>query len=148
MLRILILGFWMSVSVAAQAHDYLTIESADGVRATMDRLEATVRAKGLSVFSRIDHAAGAEGVGMALAPNEVLIFGNPKLGTLLMQQNGRIGVDLGMKISVWQDADGRTCISYRSAPSLAQAHGLDPNSEPFKKMAGALAALAKAASGS
>ena len=69
----------------------------------MDRLEIAVKAKDLTVFARIDHAAGAAGVGLSLRPTEVLIFGNAKAGTPLIQSVQTIGIDLPLKALVWQD---------------------------------------------
>jgi uncharacterized protein (DUF302 family) len=101
-----------------------TIASSHGPKDTMDRLEAEVRSKGMTVFARIDHAAGATGAGLSLRPTEVLIFGNAKAGTPLMQSIQTIGVDLPLKALVWQDASGTTWLSYNDPAWLAQRHGL------------------------
>jgi uncharacterized protein (DUF302 family) len=74
---------------------------------TMNRLEAGVKAKGMAIFARIDHAAGAAEVGMSLRPTELLVFGSPKRGTPLMQSAQTIGIDLPLKVLVWQDASGK-----------------------------------------
>src|SRR3569833_2598062 len=89
-----------------------TIESHFGPRETLDRLEADVKAKGLAVFARIDHAAGAAAAGMTLLPTAVLIFGNARGGTPLMQASQVIGIDLPLKVLVWQDTSGKTWLSY------------------------------------
>jgi uncharacterized protein (DUF302 family) len=89
-----------------------TIPSHYGAKETADRLEAEIRAKGMVVFARIDHAAGAAQAGLALGPTEVLIFGNAKAGTPLMQSNQTIGIDLPLKALVWQDASGKVWLSY------------------------------------
>lgn len=89
-----------------------TVTSAFGPKETMERLEAAVRSKGMTVFARIDHAAGAESVGLVLRPTELLIFGNAKAGTPLMQVNQAIGLDLPLKALVWQDAAGSTFLSF------------------------------------
>ena len=81
-----------------------TIRSSHGPKDTMNRLEAVVKAKGLTVFARIDHAAGAAEAGLPLRPTELLIFGNAKGGTPLMQSAQTIGIDLPLKALVWQDA--------------------------------------------
>ena len=94
-----------------------TIQSIYGPVDTMNRLEAEVRAKGMTVFARIDHAAGAAEVGLSLRPTELLIFGNAKGGTPLMQSIQTIGIDLPLKALVWQDAAANTWLSYnRSRP--------------------------------
>lgn len=89
-----------------------TIKSRRGARETMNRLEAAVKARGMTVFARIDHAAGASAVGMPLDATEVLIFGAAKGGTPLMQSVPTIGIDLPLKALVWQDASGETWLSY------------------------------------
>ena len=101
-----------------------TVASHWGPKETLDRLEAEVKAKGLTVFARIDHAAGAAAVGMTLLPTAVLIFGNARGGTPLMQANQLIGIDLPLKVLVWQDTSGKTWLSYYDAAVLAKRHGL------------------------
>jgi uncharacterized protein (DUF302 family) len=136
--------------VQAMAADGLTtVRSNFGPKDTMDRLEAEVKAKGMTVFARIDHAAGATEVGLSLRPTEVLIFGNPKGGTPLMQQAQTIGIDLPLKALVWQDASGVTWLAYNDPGWLARRHGLGSAvAAPGSGMAAALAAVTKAATGS
>src|SRR4030088_2409083 len=109
---------------AMAADGLTTIPSSYGPKDTMDRLEAEVKAKGMMVFARIDHAAGAAAVGLSLQPTEVLVFGNAKAGTPLMQSVQTIGIDLPLKALVWQDASGDTWLSYIDPDWLAQRHGL------------------------
>jgi uncharacterized protein (DUF302 family) len=112
----------------------------------MDRLETAVKAKGMTVFARIDHAAGAKAVGLSLRPTELLIFGNAKGGTPLMQSAQTIGIDLPLKALVWEDASGKTWLSYNDPSWLAKRHGLGHETEPaVSAMTAALAATAKAA---
>ena len=85
-----------------------TIPSSYGPKDTMNRLEAAVAAKGMTVFARIDHAAGARAVGLSLRPTEVLIFGNAQAGTPLTPSAQTIGIDLPLKVLVWQDISGNT----------------------------------------
>jgi uncharacterized protein (DUF302 family) len=123
-----------------------TIASGHGPKATMDRLEAEVKAKGMTVFARIDHAAGAAEVGLSQRPTEVLIFGNAKAGTPLMQSVQTIGIDLPLKALVWQDASGSTWLSYNDPAWLAQRHRLgSETAAAVGMMAKALDAVAKAA---
>jgi uncharacterized protein (DUF302 family) len=133
--------------VQAMAADGLTtIRSSYGPKETMDRLEAAVKAKGLTVFARIDHAAGAAEVGLPLRPTELLVFGNAKGGTPLMQAAQTIGIDLPLKALVWQDASGGTWLSYNDPSWLAQRHGLGREVEaPVAAMVAALAAMARMA---
>jgi uncharacterized protein (DUF302 family) len=123
-----------------------TIRSSFGAQDTMNRLETAVKAKGMTVFARIDHAAGATAVGLPLRPTEVLIFGNANGGTPLMQSVQTIGIDLPLKVLVWQDAAGDTWLSYNDPDWLARRHGLGGETEAaVGVLTGALAALAKAA---
>lgn len=100
------------------------VASRFGAKETMDRLEAEVKAKGLTVFARIDHAAGAAAVGMPLRPTEVLIFGNARGGTPLMQSNQTAGIDLPLKALVYQDAAGKVWLAYNDPSWIAQRHEL------------------------
>ena len=123
-----------------------TLPSHHGPQETMDRLEAAVQAKGLTVFARIDHAAGAAAVGLALRPTELLIFGNARGGTPAMQAVQTIGIDLPLKALVWQDAADRTWLSYNRPDWLASRHRIgDAAAETTKAMAALLHALATAA---
>lgn len=91
---------------------------------TMDRLEAAVKGRGMTVFARIDHAASAAAAGLVLRPTELLIFGHAKGGTPLMQAAQTIGIDLPLKALVWQDEAGSTWLSYNDPAWLARRHGL------------------------
>ena len=124
----------------------ITIRSGNSVKVTVDRLEADLKAKGITVFARIDHGAGAVSAGMPLRPTELLIFGNPKAGTPLMQVNQTIGIDLPLKVLVWEDASRSVWISYNDPVWLAQRHKLGDNAAAaVKAMGGMLAKLAEAA---
>ncbi len=123
-----------------------TVASGFGPTETMDRLVAAVAAKGLTVFARIDHAAGAAAVGLPLRPTEVLVFGNARGGTPLMQAAQTISIDLPLKALVYADADGKSWLAYNDPAWLARRHGLGPEVEPtVKALTAALAALAAAA---
>jgi uncharacterized protein (DUF302 family) len=136
----------MAMERAMAAQGLTTIPSGYGPQATMNRLETAVKAKGMTVFARIDHAAGAAGAGLSLRPTEVLIFGNAKAGTPLMQSVQTIGLDLPLKALVWQDASGKTWLSYNDPAWLAKRHGLSGETDAaVNTMAGALEAVAKAA---
>ena len=125
----------------------VTVASKYPVRETLDRLEADLKAKNITVFARIDHAAGAASVAMPLRPTELLIFGNPKAGTPLMQSNQTIGIDLPLKILAWQDADGKVWLTYNDPRWLAGRHRLGSGTDAgVSALATLLAKLAKAAS--
>jgi uncharacterized protein (DUF302 family) len=100
----------------------------------------------MTVFARIDHAAGAAEVGLPLQPTELLVFGNARGGTPLMQSVQTIGIDLPLKVLVWQDGSGITWLSYNDPKYLAKRHGLGREAEAaVNAIAAALDALAKAA---
>jgi uncharacterized protein (DUF302 family) len=123
-----------------------TIRSRSSVKATIDRLEASLKAGGVIVFARIDHAAGAISVGMSLRPTELLIFGNPKGGTPLMQANQTIGIDLPLKVLAWEDASGGVWVTYNDPAWLAARHELgDKAAEAVGALADVLAKLAEGA---
>ena len=104
-----------------------TVLSNVGPKETMDRLEVEIKSKGLTVFARIDHAEGAAAIGMSLRPTELIIFGNAKGGTPLMQANQTVGIDLPLKALVYQDDDGKTWLAYNNPSWIAQRHGLGTN---------------------
>jgi uncharacterized protein (DUF302 family) len=123
----------------------ITLASNHPVKATMDRLEAALREKGITLFARIDHAAGAASVDMPLRPTELIIFGNPKAGTPLMQARQSIGIDLPLKMLGWQDAAGKVWLAYNDPAWLARRHGLEGEAEAA--VAGLAKALAMLAAG-
>jgi uncharacterized protein (DUF302 family) len=128
------------------AHGLTTLRSGYGPHDTMNQLEAEVKARGMTVFARIDHAAGAAGAGRSLRPTEPLIFGNAKAGTPLIQSVQAIGIDLPLKALVWQDASGDTWLSYNDAAWLAQRHGLASEiATVIGSMSAGLATVTKAA---
>jgi len=127
----------------------VTVASALSPKDTMDRVEAEIAARGMTVFARVDHAAAAEAVGLPLRPTELLVFGNARGGTPLMQAVQTIGIELPLKILVWQEADGRTWLGYNDPEWLARRHGLGPQVETATKaMRAALDSIAQAATGS
>jgi uncharacterized protein (DUF302 family) len=111
----------------------------------MDRLETEIRAYGLSVFARIDHAAGAAEVGLTLRPTNLIIFGNACGGTPLMQAAQTVGIDLPLKALVWEDAASKTWISYNEPNWVAQRHSSNVGTEIVNKLTVTLAAIAKGA---
>jgi len=114
----------MAASLLASAAEGMTsLQSPHTATATMDRLESIVEEKGLTVFARIDHAAGGEKVGKSLRPTELLIFGNPKGGTPFMQCAQSVGIDLPLKALVWEDENGQIWLGYNDPEYLADRHG-------------------------
>jgi len=127
---------------AAQAQDSLIVkESAHSVAETMDRLAQAAEEKGLNVFSRIDHAGGAEQAGLDLRPTQLLVIGNPNVGTPLMQSDQRMALSLPLRIAAWQDENGTVWVGYWSPQVFAVQYGVAGQAERLEKMAGALDAL-------
>ncbi len=132
-------------AVASAGEGVIRVKSPYSVVQTLDRFEKIVKSKGMTVFTRIDHAAGAARVGKALRPTQLLIFGNPKLGTLLMQSNQTAAIDLPMKALAWKDASGQVWLAYNDPAYLARRHGITDRGAVVKKMQKALGAFSRAA---
>ena len=122
-----------------------SIRSSFGPKETMDRLVAEINATGMTVFARIDHAGGAAEVGLKLASTELIIFGNTRAGTPLMQSVQTVGIDLPLKVLVWEDAAGKTWLSYNEPSWIAGRHGVRNAEQVAGKMATALSAMARKA---
>lgn len=112
-----------------------TKESSMSVKDAMDKVEAIVRERGFNVVARVDHAAGAASVDLDLRPTELLIFGNPAGGTLLMQEQQSIAIDLPMKFAAWENEDGQTIVAYNDPQFLAERHGIVGNDMVLQNMA-------------
>jgi uncharacterized protein (DUF302 family) len=126
----------------------ITVASDWSVGETIDRLQAAVTAAGLLVFARIDHADNAAQAGMRLRPTELLIFGNPRGGTPLMQDRQTSGIDLPVKALAWQDANNDVWLTYNDAAWLATRHQLGTESEPaINAIEAGLAAVVHQATG-
>ena len=139
MLRSMIVaGAICLVSLPASAADMITKMSPHSVSDTMDRLEAAVTGAGATVFARVNHAAGAAKIGSELADAELLIFGNPKLGTPAMQADIAAGLDLPMRVLVHADASGKTQVVYRAPAALAEDHAIPGDLKVLTMMTGAL----------
>jgi uncharacterized protein (DUF302 family) len=141
---IVILLFCFVPAVSAE-NGLVNVKSAHGVKATADRLEAGVKEKGMNVFNRIDHAAGAAKVGEKLRPMELMIFGSPAVGTKLIQCGGTIGIDLPLKALIWEDEKGTVWLSYNDPQYLASRHALTACGEVVKKVETVLNTLAQSA---
>jgi len=133
-----------SVSVA---QGLINIESASSsVGEVADRFEAVLKKKGLKLFMRVNHAEGAKGVNLELAPTELMIFGNPKVGTPLMQCNRTAGIDLPQKALIWKDDNGQVWITYNDPQDLAKRHGITKAcAETIAKVGNVLSGVANAA---
>ena len=123
-----------------------TLQSRFSPQETLLKLEAAVKAGGMAVFARVDHAAGAADVGLALRPTELVIFGNARGGTPLMQSDQTMGIDLPLKALIWQDAAGKTWLSYNDPGWLVKRHGMGREMDAtVATLSAALNAVAKAA---
>jgi len=125
----------------AHADDMILKKSSHSAKVTLDRLEAALKEKGITVVARWDHAGAAKQAGMPLRPMEVLIFGNPKLGAPLMQSNPRAAVDLPLKVLAWEDDRGQVWVGYTKADTLAARYDIRNQGEVVEKMAGVLESL-------
>jgi len=139
-------SFFLFVSISQGQNGIITVKSSHNVQATADSLVKVLNSKGMTVFARIDHAKGAKSVGKKLRPTQLVIFGNPKIGTVLMQCNQEVGIDLPQKMLIWQDAKDQTWISYNSPDYLVSRHHLkECNGKIIAKIKSALKKFAEAA---
>jgi uncharacterized protein (DUF302 family) len=131
-------------SLSGAADGLVQIKSPHSVKATADKFEELARQRGLTIFGRIDHAAGAARVGKSLRPTEVLIFGNPQSGTPFMECAQTVGIDLPLKALFWEDAASQVWLGYNDPAFIGRRHGVEQCSviETLRK---ALAGLAEAA---
>ena len=130
--------------LASAADGLIEVKSPHSAKDTMNKLEDIVKQRGLNVFARIDHSAGAAKIGKMLRPTELLIFGNPQGGTPLMECAQTAGIDLPLKALVWEDASNQVWLGYNDPAFLAQRHGAAacPVVDNLRK---ALAGIAEAA---
>ena len=134
----------LSAGATLAADGLLALKSTHGAKETMDRFEAQAKQRGLNIFARIDHAAGAAKVGKTLRPTELLVFGNPQGGTPFIECAQSVGMDLPLKALVWQDDKGQVWLGYNDPAWIAKRH--DVASCPAAAgLAKALAGLAEAA---
>jgi uncharacterized protein (DUF302 family) len=126
----------------------VTIKSNFGYEATVEQLESTLKAKGMALFAHIDHAAGAKQAGLELRPTGLVIFGSPKAGTPLMQENQMVGLDLPLKALIWRDERDTVWLTYNDPRWIAKRYGLGAAAvAQADAMAAALAAVVKQATG-
>ena len=136
-----------ALPVSASNDDIIKVKAAGDVATTMDALEEAVTGAGATVFARVDHAGGAANVGLELDPEQLLIFGNPKLGTPAMQDDPLAGLYLPLKVLVYQDGAGQTWLANEDPKEMFEDLNVSAEAEYVKKMTGALAKLTGKASG-
>ena len=139
------IAFLLFSSVAFADNGLISIKSPYDVTVTADRFEESLQAKGMTIFTRINHTEGALKVGKELRPTELIIFGNPKVGTPLMQCAESIAIDLPQKALVWEDENGQVWLSYNDPGYLARRHNIKNCDEVLNKISGALGNFARAA---
>jgi len=144
-LTVAVLTVVAAAAPARAADGVIVIRSGNDVKTTMNKLEKALTEKGVTIFARIDHAGGARSIGQTLRPTELLIFGNPNLGTPLMQKKQEIGLDLPLKALVFQGEDGKTYIAYSDPAFLSKRYGIAEPATVFQQMSGALKAFTAAA---
>jgi len=145
---LVLIAAWLATAPAyAMDSGFKTINSKYSVKETLDRLTKILKSKGIKVMARINHGAGAKAAGLKLPATELLIFGNPKLGTPLLQANRKIGLDLPMKALAWEDGAGKVHLSYTLPATLQKRHAISGKDALFNKMTKALGGLTAAATG-
>ena len=137
----------LALPVWAGNDDIIKVKAAGNVATTMDNLEAAVTGAGAKVFARVDHGAGAAKVGMELGDAQVLIFGNPKLGTPALQDDPLAGLFLPLRVLVYQDGAGQTWLAYHDPKEMFEHLAISPEAGYIAKMTGALGKLTGKASG-
>ena len=140
-----LLSIFLLNTAAMADNGMVNIKSVHDVKTTADRLEKILKEKGMTLFNRIDHAAGARKVGSSLQPTELLIFGNPKVGTPLMQCGQTAAIDLPQKALIWQDESGQVWLTYNDPLYVARRHGIDGCKAVLDKVKNALKNFAQAA---
>jgi uncharacterized protein (DUF302 family) len=141
---ILLLSVFMAGNAAAQG-GLVSVKSNHDVATTANRLESALNEKGVTIFARVDHAAGAQRVGQTLKPTLLIIFGNPAMGTPLIQRSRSIGIDLPLKALIWEDTAGQVWFTYNAPDYLAHRHGITEMGDVIQKMTQALSNFAMAA---
>ncbi len=147
------LGFVLAIMLGlagmamADNNGMISKKSHYSVKTTLDRLENALRKKGITIVTRWSHDAGAKRVGIKLRPTELLIFGNPKLGSHFFTSQQTAGIDLPMKALAWKDANGQVWLTYNDPAYIAKRHGISDRPEIVAKMTGALNKLSNIATG-
>lgn len=142
---IIVFVLLFSAAGASAAGGLISVKSSHDVMTTADRLESALKEKGITIFARIDHAAGARQVGETLAPTLLIIFGSPAIGTPLIQRSRSMGIDLPLKALIWKDSAGGVWLTYTDPDALARRHGISEMHATIEGLQNALAGFAQAA---
>ncbi|MGH8639284.1 MAG: DUF302 domain-containing protein [Burkholderiales bacterium] len=143
LLRTGLVGLSFIAGTGFAAQGVVSLKSARPVKETIDSFERAARARGLNIFLRVDHAAGAQKIGKSLRPTELLVFGNPQGGTPLMECSQSTGIDLPLKVLAWEDTSGQVWLGYNDPVYLIERHGAKDCSPVAEKLRKALAAMAE-----
>ena len=148
MIKTTILAFLLLMfsAYATAVEGIITLESNYSVKETANKFESIIEKKGLTLFARIDHQQNAAGVNLELRPTELIIFGNPKVGTPLMQCSQQVAIDLPQKVLIWKDEKGTVRLSYNNPEYLKERHQIEGCNKVINKISNVLKALTKAAS--
>jgi uncharacterized protein (DUF302 family) len=142
-----IIAIFIFSSVAIADNGLVNTKSSHNVSDTADRFEKVLKTKGMTIFTRINHSEGAAKVGKKLRPTELVIFGNPKVGTPLMLCAQTVAIDLPQKALFWEDENGQVWLSYNDPKYLVNRHNIKECDEVVNKISNALSNFAKAATG-
>lgn len=144
LITLVLMSFFIS-SHASATESLISVPSTHSAKETADKFVSIVEKKGLTLFARIDHQKNGAGVNLALRETEVIIFGNPKVGTPLMQCTQQAAIDLPQKVLVWTDADNKVWLSYNNPDYIKQRHNIEGCDQVIAKIANVLSALTHAA---
>jgi len=142
---IILFSLGSSVSMANETNGIIKIKSKHSVTETINKLQAALTKKGMTIFKRINHTAGANRVGLQLRPTELLIFGNPKVGTPLMQCSQTAALDLPQKALAYKDKNGQVWLAYNDPAYMANRHHIHGCEKAIQKVANALAKFSRIA---
>ena len=145
LISIILFTVFASTPLLAADNGIIRIKSAHSAKATIDKLEAVLKKKGMTIFKRVDHTAGAKKVGLDIRPTDLLIFGNPKVGTPLMQCSQTSALDLPQKALAYKDESGQVWLAYNDPAYMAKRHGIKGCEKAVQKVTGALAKFTKIA---
>jgi uncharacterized protein (DUF302 family) len=138
-------SFLISVCASATTKGLISIESHHSVKETANRFESIIKNKGLTLFSRINHQKNASGVNLDLRATEVIIFGNPKIGTPLMQCSQEAAIDLPQKVLIWKDSNNKVWFSYNNPEYIKERHQIQGCDKVINKISNVLSSLSNAA---
>ena len=142
---LILLSLLSAQSFASDANGIIKVKSTHGVTETINKLETVLNKKGMTIFKRVDHTAGAKKAGLELRPTELLIFGNPKVGTPLMLCSQTAALDLPQKALAYKDENGQVWLAYNDPTYMAKRHNLKDCEKAVQKVTNALAKFTKIA---